>query len=311
MNASAIIAVIAALSMTAGGIGLIMTSENASANEYTGATFNVTMVEGTPWSYTPSYNISGVTTTISGTAAAWLTVSGGVISGTAPQVTSGSVTYALTIKADTTNPTQTAYQYVNFTVYDTLVLSGGSPQTSFVGATVNLPLTANLSGVTWSATDLPTGVSINPSTGVISGTITAAGNKTATITGTHVASGQIKTMTIAFTVSGALAATSSPNMYCVNGIPLPTLMTDPNYYRLTASLSDVTFALKSGSVSGITVNADGTITGIPTSMGSIQLVITMTHAASGQTVDFTITVNVVAQLTFGSLPTGAILITPG
>jgi len=311
MNASALIAVIAALSLTAGGIGLIMMSENASANEYTDATFNVTMVEGTQWSYTPSYNISGVTTTISGTAAAWLTVSGGVISGTAPQVTSGSATYALTIKAETTNPTQTAYQYVNFTVYDTLVLSGGAPQTTFVGASVNLPLSANLTGTTWSATDLPTGLSINPSTGVISGTITGAGNKTAVITGTHIASGQIKTMNISFTVSGALSATSSANMYCINGIPLPTVTTAPDYYRLTASLSGVTFALKSGSVSGITVNPDGTITGIPASMGDIQLVITMTHAASGQSVDFTLTVRVVAQLTFGSLPTGAILVTPG
>jgi hypothetical protein len=311
MNTAALIAIAAAVSMVAGGAGLILMSENASADEYTGATFNVTMVEGTTWSYTPSYSITGVTTTISGTAAAWLSVSGGTISGTAPAITDSFTSYTLTIKAETTNPTQTAYQYVNFTVYRTLVLSGGVPQITHAGASMNIPLTANHAGVTWSATDLPAGLSINPNTGVISGTITAAGNKTATITGTHIASGQIKTMNIEFTVSGALNATSPANMYCINGVPLPTNTSDPDYYRLTASLSGVTFALKSGSVSGLTVNSDGTITGTPTSMGEIPLVITMTHAASGQTVDFTVTVHVVAPLTFGSLPTGAILVTPG
>jgi hypothetical protein len=52
------------------------------------------------------------------------------------------------------------------------------------GSTVTLsPITEyNFTGFTWSATGLPLGLSINSSTGIISGTINAKGTKTATVT---------------------------------------------------------------------------------------------------------------------------------
>lgn len=277
-----------------------------------GDTYAVGLVEGTAYEYTPTFNLSNVTVTLSGTAASWLSVSGNKISGTAPAVSTSGTTasYDLVIKATTTQPTQEAYQNIQFTVYDTLTVSGSaSTVNTFVGGTVNVTSSANYSsGVTFSATGLPAGVSINASTGKITGSPTAAGNTSATITASHLASGQTKTYSVAFKVSAEIAVSSGTDMYVVNGQEITVDPSHMDYYKLTSNLSGVTFELKSGDVTGITVNSDGTITGTPTSMGSIDIVITATETATGQSTDFELTMHIVSKLSFDSVPTGGIIV---
>jgi Zn-dependent metalloprotease len=72
----------------------------------------------------------------------------------------------------------------------TVTVSNPGNQSTTTGAAVNLPLTASggTAPYTWSATGLPAGLSINASTGVISGTATTAGNSSVTVTATDSAS---------------------------------------------------------------------------------------------------------------------------
>jgi hypothetical protein len=67
-----------------------------------------------------------------------------------------------------------------------VTISNPGNQTSTVGTAVSLTMTASggTGSFSWSATGLPTGLSINASSGVISGTPTSAGLSTVTITAT-------------------------------------------------------------------------------------------------------------------------------
>ena len=280
--------------------------------------YSIVLVEGDSWSYTPEYTISsGVTTTVSGSAASWpLTVSGGTISGTAPQVDGQSQVYDLTIKATSQQPYQEAFQYVEFTVWNTLAVSGTSSVDTFVGGSVNLTSQSNLSGVEWSISGAPAGITINESTGAVTGTVTGA-NQTyqATVTATHAASGQTDTYGIAFDVSASLQVTSEDIFYAVNGEALPSSSDDPNWYQLTSNISGVTYAIESiegGSITeeqlGIQLAADGTFSGTPLLMDDISMVVTATETATGQSVDFDLTLHIAPDLAFVGLPTGGIII---
>ena len=274
-----------------------------------GDRYAVTLVEGESYSYTPEYTIDGVTTTVSGVQ--WLSCDGGVISGTAPSVDAGSSErFDLTVKAVSQNPYQEAYQYIQFTVYDRLEVSGEGSVDTFIGGDVDVrPVCAYGSGVSWSISGAPEGVVIDKATGVISGTVGGTkGMYEATVTATHAASGQTATHGITFDVAGTLSVTSGRDVYMVNGAALPTSFDDPNYYRLTASLDGVTWKLSEGSVTGISIGTDGTISGTPTAMGDHEVTVTATHAASGQTADFVLNVHISAKLSFSTSPTGGIIV---
>jgi hypothetical protein len=325
MNFKAMTAAAMVLALAVMVIPAAVFTEDVSADDTSGNTYNVALYEGQVYSYTPSYSLSGVTTTLSGTAvsAFSMTVSNGTISGTAPTISTsgGSQTYDLDICASTTKPTQEAHQYVHFTVYDTLTITGPSSKTTFVGDAVEVNMGSNFegSGATYSATDLPSGLSINSSTGVISGTVGgSAGTFTSTVTVEHTASGQIsvagkaQSMTVTFDVSAVITANGSDGtltMYVINGSVVTTDFTDPNYYKLISNLGNK--ASFSGSLIGLTglnLNSDGTITGTPTFMGEKSATVTVADSDNPtNTTSVTLTVEAVAKLSFSSTPTGGII----
>ena len=285
----------------------IMPSEDVFADS--GSTYAVGLVEGTPYDYSPTFNLSDVTVEISGSAATWLSVSGTSIHGSAPEVSSNTESYDLTIRASTTQPSQEAYQYIQFTVYDTLELDYNDEGTvmTYVGGYVDMFPTVNFTdGVTFSATGLPTGVHIDETTGTISGSPSNDGSYSAMITVSHMASGQDYTYHMDFQVSKAIEVLSGMDMYMVNGQELPS-SESPDYYRLECNIDGLTFELD-GSVSGIEINSDGTFTGIPSSMGDIPMKITITEESTGQTYEFTLNMHIVSKLTFDSVPTGGIIV---
>ena len=327
MNYKALTAAAMVLAIAVMAIPAAVFSDSVSADDTSGNTYNVALYEGQAYSYTPTYSLSGVTTTLSGTAvsAFGMTVSGGTISGTAPAVSTsgGSQTYTLDICAKTTRPAQEAHQYINFTVYDTLTVTGASSETTFVGDVVEVDMGSNFEGkgATFSATGLPSGLSINSSNGKITGTVGgSAGTYSATVTVQHTASGQItaagksQSKTVTFTVSSGITANGSDGtltMYVVNGSVVPTDPTDENFYKLVSNLGNkATFSGTLTGMSGLTLNSNGTITGTPTFMGEKSAMITVTDSDNPtNSTTVTLTVSAVAKLSFGSVPTGGIVAT--
>lgn len=178
---------------------------------------------GQTWTYTPTTSIGSATITISGTATSWLTLSNGVISGTAPDVTE-ITDYELRITATSTQPNQSEVQVIHFTVTGvlrasasptTLYLWTGGPIPNSASETVSLTYTGFGTGTyTWSMiNDGGTGVQVtsNGTLSGIAGDVTSS-PVTVTVRITGTASGITQTADVTFQVVivAKLIFTTSP-----------------------------------------------------------------------------------------------------
>jgi hypothetical protein len=136
------------------------------------------------------YDVDGDTVTYSATglpSGLSLDQTTGIISGTLPASAGASTPYSVTVTAS--DGTLTASQTFNWFVTGAPVtLTSPGDQTNSEGDVVSLQLSANGSGLTYRASGLPSGLSLNTSTGLISGTVAsgdaANGPYTATVTAT-------------------------------------------------------------------------------------------------------------------------------
>jgi hypothetical protein len=191
---------------------------------------------------TLTYSATGLPTGLS------INSSTGLISGT--PTTAGSYSVTVTAK-DTTGATGSApfTWTVNAATGNTVTVTNPGSQTSTVGTAVSLQISATDSAsgqtLTYSATGLPAGLSINSSTGLISGTPTTAGTSSVTVT--------------AKDTTGATG--SAPFTWTVNsassGCTAQQLLGNPGFE--TGSISPWT------STSGVLANVDE---GVPAQAGS-------------------------------------------
>ncbi|MBR0249260.1 MAG: putative Ig domain-containing protein, partial [Synergistaceae bacterium] len=169
----------------------------------------------TPSSSTVTVNVGSpvsVSFTVSGTSGTLTWSASGLPTGVTIDSSTGRISGA-PIAAGTSNVTVTARNTAGRTATATItIVAGPVPPTQFtitpsdsavtvrVGSAVSVSFTVAGTSETlaWSATGLPAGVSINPSTGVISGTPTTAGSYTATVTAKG--SANEATATVSFTV---------------------------------------------------------------------------------------------------------------
>ncbi|MFF1717408.1 putative Ig domain-containing protein [Streptomyces sp. NPDC058268] len=169
-------------------------------------------------------------------------------------------------------------------------VSAVSAQTTATGSKVELPNSAEggTAPYTWSATGLPTGLSIAASTGTITGSPTAAGTHQVTLTATD-AAGKKGTTSFTWTVTapdtGApkLADPGSQNGYVGKPLSVPL--------KATGGTAPYTFSA-TNLPAGLTVNpATGVIAGTPTIWGFSNATLTVTDATGKKTsltVTFTI-----------------------
>jgi hypothetical protein len=134
----------------------------------------------------------------------------GLISGTISTSAASSMPYAVTVTAN--DGSSTSSQTFYWTV-STLYLAQPADQTNLDGDAVSLGLGAQYYGagsVMYGATGLPNGLSINTSTGIISGTVanTADTNSPYTVTVTATAGSATASQTFTWTVSPRIAVDS-------------------------------------------------------------------------------------------------------
>jgi hypothetical protein len=178
----------------------------------TGATVDYQVQGDDTCTGTLSYSASGLPTGLS------INSSTGVISGTA----STAGTYSVTLTGtDSTGPSGSASftWTVGSGATDTVTVTNPGSQTGTVGTAASLQIAATDSAsgqtLTYSASGLPAGLSISSSTGLISGTPTAAGTDDVSVTATDT-TGASGSASFTWTVSSASSGCGAQQLL-VNG----------------------------------------------------------------------------------------------
>ncbi len=169
---------------------------------------------------------------------------------------------------------------------NTVTVTGPGNQTSTVGTAASVQVSASDSAsgqtLTYSATGLPAGLSINSSSGLISGTPTTAGTSTVTVTATDTtgASGSTSfTWTVNSTTANKVTVTSPGNQTGTVGTAASVQVSASD----SASGQTLTYSA-TGLPAGLSINSSsGLISGTPTAAGTSTVTVTATDTtgASG------------------------------
>ena len=166
---------------------------------------------------------------------------------------------------------------INGTAGTAITPTAGFTNSNFVGS------------VTYAAANPPAGLSINSSTGVISGTPSTSGSGTFTVTATGATSGSAQS-TVTFSFAAPPTPSISPSSLSINGTA-GTAITPTAGFTNSNFVGSVTYAA-ANPPAGLSINSStGVISGTPSTSGSGTFTVTATGATSGSaqsTVTFSI-----------------------
>ena len=241
----------------------------------------------------------------------------GTISGT-PTKTG---TYTFTVKASPASGAPATKEFT-LTVSDTAPAPAPTtptPTTSITITTTSLPsgtvgssytasLAANISGAVWSVSSgsLPAGLTLNSSTGNISGTPTASGTSTFTVRAVSGSANAEKTLSITINQSSTQTPATS---ITITTTSLPSGTAGQSYSAsLASNPSGATWAVSAGSLPpGLSLSSSGSISGTPTTAGTAVFTVRASYGSATATQNLTITINAPSlSITTSSLPSGRV-----
>jgi hypothetical protein len=259
-------------------------------------------------SVTNDKNSAGVTWTVTG---------GGALSGTtttsATYTAPGGPSSPLTVTVNATSVadnTKSASATLTIPVapsIGTSSLAGGAVGSSY---SAQLAAAGGISPYTWTVTNgtLAAGLTLAPSTGLISGTPTAAGAGTSSLTFKVTDSGTPNALAATQVLSLSITAAPAVNITTTS---LPNGVLNAAYtggvVTATGGAGPLTFTLASGTLpAGLTLSALGAITGTPSAAGSFNFSVKAADAfGDSATVNLSITVKFpVLTVTPATLPVG-------
>ncbi|NJD38120.1 MAG: choice-of-anchor D domain-containing protein [Geobacter sp.] len=186
------------------------------------------------------------------------------------------------------------------------------PDATALGAySVQMIAAGGYTPYSWSATGLPAGLSINASTGLISGTASTVGKYTITVTVKDGSSPTAKTNSRSYTLQiGTISITSAVLSSWTQGVNYSG--TGSSNYNLNSTISGgvspINWALQSGTLpTGISLSNDGVLSGAATASGNYSFTAVATDATSqNATGSYSITINKAPVIATTTLPTGSV-----
>ncbi|SEM03884.1 putative Ig domain-containing protein [Streptacidiphilus jiangxiensis] len=176
---------------------------------------------------------------------------------------------------------------------NTVTVTNPGTQSSTVGTAASVQVAASDSAsgqtLTYGATGLPAGLSINSSTGLISGTPTTAGTSTVTVTATDPtgASGSTSfTWTVNAQQTETVSVTNPGNQTGTVGTAVSSVQVSANDSAGKALSYSAT-----GLPAGLSISSSGLISGTPTAAGTSNVTVTATSGTASGSASFTWTVN--------------------
>jgi PKD repeat protein len=215
------------------------------------------------------------------------------------QTTAGAVSATATLSAsDVWGAALAAFKRATTGTNLAPTLTQPANQTSAENATISLPLVASDpegAALTYSATGLPPVLSLNPATGLITGTLTFASAGTHSVTATVSDGALTNSKTFTWTVSNVNRAptlTQPANQTSAENAPisLPLVASDPDGTALTYSATGLPPSLSVNPTTGVIA---GTLTS--TSAGTHTVTATASDGSLSNSKTFTWTVTDVAQ----------------
>ncbi|BDI32088.1 hypothetical protein CCAX7_41390 [Capsulimonas corticalis] len=177
------------------------------------------------------------------------------------------------------------------------VISSAATASGTVGAAFSYQIVASNSPTSYSASGLPAGLSVNTSTGAISGTPTASGTSTVTLGATNAGGTGNKTLTI------TIAAAPPAVPVISSGATASGTVGTAFSYQITASNSPTSYSA-SGLPAGLSVNTStGLISGTPTAAGTSTVTLGATNAGGTGNKTLTITISAASS---GATLTGSL-----
>ncbi|HXA04421.1 MAG TPA: putative Ig domain-containing protein [Bryobacteraceae bacterium] len=231
----------------------------------------------------------------------------GAITGT--PTTAGTSNFSVTA-TDSSSPGLTATKALSITIVPVLSITTSSLPNGVTSAAYSATLqsTGGVAPITWSVSlgALPAGLSLNPSTGAITGSPTAAGTTNFTVQAADSGAPQQKvTKALSITVVQQLViTTASLPTGAVNSVYAATAQS-------TGGVAPITWSISLGALPpGLAINTStGAITGTPTTAGTSSFTVQAADSGAPQqtaTKQFNIIVNPVLAISTTSLPSGTV-----